>query len=156
MTAGGTTANWPISGTNTLSATLAVQVVPNHVCIGQIHAGTGTPSTTKPLIELFYASSGLLEYGLESGPNGSEGSPKSLGITVPLGTKFTYVISLIGSGAAAQLSVTINGQVTQLSLPSSWASENMYFKAGDYDQTAGSSSTIGSQVEFYALSIVHQ
>jgi hypothetical protein len=31
----------------------------------------------------------------------------------------------------------------------------MYFKAGDYDQSAGSSSTVGATVHFYALSVVH-
>jgi hypothetical protein len=32
----------------------------------------------------------------------------------------------------------------------------MYFKAGDYDQSAGSSSTVGAKVQFYALSVVHK
>jgi hypothetical protein len=31
----------------------------------------------------------------------------------------------------------------------------MYFKAGDYDQTSGSSSSVGAKVEFYALNIAH-
>jgi hypothetical protein len=31
----------------------------------------------------------------------------------------------------------------------------MYFKAGDYDQTSGSDSSVGAQVAFYALSIHH-
>jgi len=31
----------------------------------------------------------------------------------------------------------------------------MYFKAGDYDQSAGSSSTVGARVHFYGLTIQH-
>ena len=31
----------------------------------------------------------------------------------------------------------------------------MYFKAGDYDQSTGSSSSVGAEVGFYALSIHH-
>jgi hypothetical protein len=31
----------------------------------------------------------------------------------------------------------------------------MYFKAGDYDQSSGSSSTVGAKVQFYALTIHH-
>jgi hypothetical protein len=159
VTPAGVNANWSVSGTNTLSATLAVLAVPDHVCIGQIHAGTvfpaGLATTSLPLIELFYTNAGLLEYGLESGPNGSEGSPKSLGVTVPLGTKFSYVLSLVGSGASAKLSVSINGKASQLSFPSSWGPYPMYFKAGDYDQTAGSSTTLGARVEFYGVNIFH-
>jgi hypothetical protein len=32
----------------------------------------------------------------------------------------------------------------------------MYFKAGDYDQSVGTSSTVGAKVQFYALSVVHK
>ena len=31
----------------------------------------------------------------------------------------------------------------------------MYFKAGDYDQTSGSSSSVGARVAFYAVNISH-
>ena len=32
----------------------------------------------------------------------------------------------------------------------------MYFKAGDYDQSAGSSSSVGATVEFYSLTVPHR
>jgi hypothetical protein len=38
----GTAANWPVTGTSVLSATVAVVTVPDHVCIGQIHVPRGT------------------------------------------------------------------------------------------------------------------
>jgi hypothetical protein len=31
----------------------------------------------------------------------------------------------------------------------------MYFKAGDYDQSTGSSATVGAKVRFFALTIFH-
>jgi hypothetical protein len=40
-------------------------------------------------------------------------------------------------------------------MPSSLDGETMFFKAGDYDQSVGTSSTIGALVHFYELSIVH-
>ena len=40
-------------------------------------------------------------------------------------------------------------------MSSSFDDEGMYFKAGDYDQSNGSSSTVGAKVQFYALSVAH-
>jgi hypothetical protein len=55
MNGDGSPANWPVTGTSTLSATVAVTEVPDHVCIGQIHIGTaiqsGLAASTKPLLE---------------------------------------------------------------------------------------------------------
>jgi hypothetical protein len=156
MTAAGLDANWPVSGTNTLTAAVAVLKVPAKVVIGQIHAGTtGTPATTLPLLELYYESSGAIYAGVEQSPSVSGESDTQLG-TVTLGKAFTYVISLTGSGASAKLAVSINGKATSIAFPASWATETMYFKAGDYDQTpVGTSSTVGAQVEFFGLAISH-
>jgi len=156
MTAGGLDANWPVSGTNTLTATVSVLEVPTKVVIGQIHAGTtGTPATTLPLLELYYESSGAMYAGVEQSPTASGEDDTQLG-TVALGKAFTYVISLTGTGASAVLSVSINGTVTKIPFPASFANETMYFKAGDYDQTpVGTSSTIGAKVEFFGLAISH-
>jgi hypothetical protein len=155
MTTGTTPANWPIAGTNTLSATVAVVQVPDHVCIGQIHIGSaiqaGLAASTKPLLELFYYANGNVALGLESGPAGTEGTPTPL-TTVPLGTKFSYAITLTGSGA---ITITINGTAYPFTMPASFNGYGMYFKAGDYDQTAGSSATVGATVKLYALAVQH-
>lgn len=175
MTASGDDANWPVSGTNTLSATLAVTQVPDHVCVGQIHVGTGTPVTTKPLLELFYFGSaddapggvggttpvpGEIVIGIEGSTNGGFSVEKPVA-AVPLGTKWSYVIGLTGTGANAVISLSINGG-TPLTWPipggsaaDGFSQEGMYFKAGDYDQTEVGTASAGAKVSFYSLSIYH-
>jgi hypothetical protein len=156
MNADGTEANWPIAGTNTLSATLEVPQVPDHVCIGQIHIGsaisTGLAASTKPLLELYYYASGEIDLGIEDSPAGSQ-TVHSIA-TVPLGTKLTYVIELTGAGA---ITLTLNGTPAMFTMPSSFVGYGMYFKAGDYDQTADADAgaTVGATVKFYALQVSH-
>jgi hypothetical protein len=153
MTASGAAANWLPPGTHTLSATVKASVIPDHVAVGQIHLGTGTPASTKPLLELFYYSSGEIEIGIEQTPAGGNEQLTKVG-SVPLGTKWSYVIGLSGN----TISLTINGGTVQtFPMSSTFDQEGMYFKAGDYDQTADSSAapTVGAKVQFYALTIFH-
>lgn len=168
MTAAGATANWPVSGTNTLSATLAVTQVPDHACVGQIHIGVGTPVSTKPLVELYYFATGgpggrlfpstldgKIVMTIESSPNGGDEVYETVA-AAPLGTKWSYVISLIGTGAKAVIGLSINGGTTMTwPMPASFADEGMYFKAGDYDQTQVGKASAGASVSFYALQISH-
>jgi len=151
MTAGGAPADWPVTGTNTLGATLSVTKVPDHVAVGQIHLGTGTPASTKPLLELFYRSTGAIVLAIEQTPAGGNEVQHTVG-NAPLGTKWSYVIGLTGN----TISLTLDGGAPQtFAMSSTFDQENMYFKAGDYDQSAGSSSTVGAEVHFYALKVVH-
>jgi hypothetical protein len=154
MNADGTTANWPVFGTNTLTATVAVTQVPDHVCIGQIHIGSaldaGVASSTKPLLELYDYADGSIEVGIENSPTG--GQTQHMLASVPLGTKLTYSIVLTGAGA---ISVTINGQTSSFTMPPAFAGYGEYFKAGDYDQTAGTDASVGATVKFYALAVSH-
>ena len=62
------------------------------------------------------------------------------------------MIGLSGS----TISLTINGGTTQtFAMSSTFDQEGMYFKAGDYDQSVGTSATVGAKVQFYALKIFH-
>ncbi len=71
---------------------------------------------------------------------------------MPLGTKWSYVIGLSGN----TISMTINGGAAQtFAMDPSFNQEGMYFKAGDYDQSVGSSAMVGAKVQFYALTIFH-
>jgi hypothetical protein len=154
MNADGSPANWPVAGKNLLSATVAVTQVPDHVCIGQIHIGTaiqaGLAASTKPLLELYYYATGAIELGLENDPTGGQ---TSHAITnVPLGTAFNYSIGLTGDGT---ITLSIDGAATTFAMPSSFDGYGQYFKAGDYDQTAGTEAAIGAQVKFYALAVSH-
>ena len=150
MTAAGATADWPTSGTNTLSATLKATEIPSHVCVGQIHVGTGTPSSVRPLLELFYYATGAIDLAIEQTPAGGNEVSHSVG-KVAVGTQWSYEIDLSGS----TITMIINGTPQMFPMPSSFAKENMYFKAGDYDQSSGSSTTVGAKVQFYSLKVVH-
>ncbi len=69
-----------------------------------------------------------------------------------LGTQWSYVIGLSGD----DITLTINGGAVQkFTMDSSFNAENMYFKAGDYDQSVGTDATVGAQVQFYALTVFH-
>jgi hypothetical protein len=136
---------------HTLSATLKSTQIPDHVAVGQIHLGTGTPASTKPLLELFYYADGSIVLAIEQTPAGGNEVKHPVG-NVPVGTKWSYVIGLSGN----TISLVINGGATQtFAMSSTFNQENMYFKAGDYDQSAGSDPTVGAKVQFYALTIFH-
>lgn len=150
MNTDGSAAAWSIPGTHTLTATVKATEIPSSVCVGQIHLSEGSGST-KPLLELFYHSNGDVYMGIEQTPAGGNEKTYKVG-NVALGTQWSYVISLTGSNT---IGLTLNGAKTTWPLPSSFNGYPMYFKAGDYDQTSGSSSTVGAKVQFYALTIHH-
>jgi len=155
LNADGTKANWPITGIHTLSATLAVTRVPDHVCVGQIHCGaplqSGLTTTTKPLLELYYYRNGDIKLGIENGPVGGQTSHYIT--NVRLGAKFSYEIQLAGNG---NIELSLDGKTHAFTMPSSLVGYGEYFKAGNYDQSAGGDSTVGAIVKFYALRVVHQ
>jgi hypothetical protein len=148
MNADGSAADWALSGTHKLSATLRIVSVTKSVCVGQVHLGTGG-SSTKPLLELYYALSGAITLGTENSPAGDQ-TRHPVG-TVALGTQWSYVIVVSGN----TINLTINNTTTSYSIPSSFDPYNMYFKAGDYNQSSSSSTTNGAKVKFYALTVVH-
>jgi hypothetical protein len=154
MNADGSAANWAIAGTNTLSASVSVTQVPDHVCIGQIHIGTaieaGLATSTKPLLELFYYADGDIQLAIENSPAGDQTAHTIT--NVPLATKFSYAIELTGDGA---ITLTINGATSTFTMPSTFNGYGEYFKAGDYDQTAGTDASVGATVKFYALHVTH-
>ncbi|SDH59555.1 polysaccharide lyase family 7 protein [Paraburkholderia phenazinium] len=142
---------WSTDGTNKLDATVAVTQVPNHTTIGQIFQGSG-PS--KPLCELQFTSSGVVQLLLESTNQGGSSTTTAIA-SVPLGTAFNYELSLTGT----TITVTVNGTVKTFTMDSSFDGESFYFKAGDYDQSAVSGTpltTPGTVVKFSALTLTHQ
>ena len=155
LNADGTKANWPVTGAHRLSATVSVTQVPDHVCVGQIHCGkalqSGLAASTKPLLELYYYSNGDLKLGIENSPSGGQTSHYITNVT--LGTKFDYVIELMGDGT---ITLDLNGKKYTFTMPSSFAGYGEYFKAGNYDQSVGNDPTIGAIVRFYALKVTHR
>ncbi|GAA1999553.1 polysaccharide lyase family 7 protein [Catenulispora subtropica] len=149
MTSSGAAANWFAPGTHTLSATLKVTKVPDHVCVGQIHLGSG--GSTKPLLELFSYANGDIKMAIEQTPAGGNEVLYTVG-NVPVGTTWSYVIGLSGS----TISLVLNGGTARTwTASSTFDGYGMYFKAGDYDQTSGSDPSVGARVGFYRLAIHH-
>lgn len=143
-------ATWTTSGTNVLTATVAVAKVPSHTTIAQIFQGTG-PS--KPLCELQVSSTGVVQLLLENTNQGGSSTVPHI-TTVSLGKKFDYLLQLEGT----TITVTVNGVTTTFPMPASFIGERFYFKAGDYDRSAVEGtplSTVGTIVQFYALAIKH-
>jgi hypothetical protein len=148
MNAGGSAADWSLSGTHKLSATLRIVSVTKNVCVGQIHLGSGG-SSTKPLLELYYHSNGDVVLGLEKSPDGGQNTYTLT--NVPLGTQWSYVIAIVGG----KIQVTVNGSMKSYSIASGFNAYHQYFKAGDYNQSSSSSTSNGAKVKFYALAVAH-
>jgi hypothetical protein len=149
MNRSGSAANWSLSGSHKLSATLRVVSVTKNVCVGQIHLGTGG-SSTKPLVELYYRSSGDIVLGTENSPSGGQ-TLHTVG-HVSVGKTWTYTIAVSGGDT---VDLTVNGSTTHYSIPSSFFSYKQYFKAGSYNQSSSDSTTNGARVAFYGLNVSH-
>ena len=149
MNPNGSAANWSLSGTHKLNATLRVVSVTSNVCVGQIHLGTGG-SSTKPLIELYVHSSGDIVAGVENSPSGGQ-TTHTVG-HVSVGKTWTYSIGVSGGHT---INLTVNGSTTHYTIPSSFDPYTMYFKAGSYNQSSSDSTTKGARVAFYGLTVSH-
>lgn len=154
MNPNGSGANWDmLAGTHTLNATLRVMKVPKSVAIGQIKIGSpirnNAPSSTKPTLELYYRANGDIVVGIENSPAG--GQTAHFLTNVPLGTKFSYQIK----STPSTMTVTINGTPRSFQTASAFLNYGQYFKAGSYNQSSSDSTTVGSLVKFYSLSVTH-
>ncbi|MFF2526588.1 polysaccharide lyase family 7 protein [Streptomyces liangshanensis] len=149
MNSNGSAADWSLSGSHKLSATLRVVSVTSNVCVGQIHLGSGGTST-KPLVELYYRSSGDIVAGIENSPDGGQ-TPHTVG-HVSVGKTWTYTIAVSGGN---QIDLTVNGSTTHYPIPSSFKPYKQYFKAGSYNQSSSDSTTKGARVGFYGLTVSH-
>ena len=149
MNPDGSAADWALPGTHTLTARLRIVSVTKSVCVGQVHLGSGG-SSTKPLLELYYAPSGDITLGTENSPDGGQ-TRHPVG-NVPLGTQWDYTIQITGGNT---IRLTVNGTTTTYPIASSFDSYHQYFKAGDYNQSASSSTSNGAKVKFYKLTVSH-
>ncbi|RLP77342.1 polysaccharide lyase family 7 protein [Mycetocola tolaasinivorans] len=146
MNPDGSLAEWRITENHTLSATVAIPNVTKRVCVGQVHLGTGGPST-KVLTELYYGADGQIMLGVAKSPDGGQ-VEHPLG-RVPLGQRWTYSITVDDQ----VLRVSINGQTSTYPIPHSFDPYSVYFKAGSYNQSSSENSTRGARVEFFALGL---
>jgi hypothetical protein len=148
MNPNGSAADWALTGTHTLSATLRIVSVTKSVCVGQIHVGSGG-SSTKPLLELYYAPNGDITLGTEKSTAGGQ-TRHPVG-NVALGRPWSYVIAVVGG----KMQLTVDGATTTYPIPPSFNAYRQYFKAGDYNQSSSTSTSKGAKVKFYALKVSH-
>lgn len=149
MNRDGSAADWALSGSHRMSATLRVVSVTKNVCVGQIHLGSGG-SSTKPLLELYYRANGDIVLGTENSPSGGQ---TSHGVGhVPVGRTWSYTIAVSGGDT---IDLTVNGTTTHYGIPSSFQPYKQYFKAGSYNQSSSDSTTNGARVAFYGLTVTH-
>ncbi|GAA0805029.1 polysaccharide lyase family 7 protein [Spirilliplanes yamanashiensis] len=148
MNRNGGGADWSLKGTHRMSATLRVVSVTRNVAIGQIKLGSGGPST-KPLAELYYRANGDVIIGIEKTAAGGQ-TLYTLG-RVPVGTKFSYAIAVVGG----RIQITLNGATSSYAIHSSFLPYRQYFKAGSYNQSSSDSTTNGARVAFYSLTVSH-
>jgi hypothetical protein len=143
----GTSGGFSPAGTNTLTATVAVNT-DGWPVIGQIHADPKV--SVKPVIELYYdhSGSGNVVAGVQTNCTTSGQATTTLAHDPPLGQKMTYEISYSNN----QLIVTFNGKTFNLSSQSGCLSSRVggYFKAGDYGQK-----DTHSVVTFYSVVVKH-
>ena len=98
MNRSGSAADWSLSGTHTMKATLRVVSVTSNVCVGQIHLGTGGTST-KPLLELYYRSSGDIVLGTGQG-DGRVGQRADIGSLHIVGAAFEFARPVVKAWSA--------------------------------------------------------
>ncbi|EST36052.1 polysaccharide lyase family 7 protein [Streptomyces roseochromogenus] len=149
MNRDGSPADWTLSGSHKMTATLRVVSVTKNVCVGQIHLGSGG-SSTKPLLELYYHSNGDIVLGTENSPSGGQ-TPHPVG-HVPIGKTWNYAIAVSGGNT---IDLTVDGTTTHYAIPSSFNQYKQYFKAGSYNQSSSDSTTNGARVAFYGLTVTH-
>lgn len=149
MNRDGSAADWSLSGSHRMTATLRVVSVTKNVCVGQIHLGSGG-SSTKPLLELYYRANGDIVLGTENAPSGGQ-TPHPVG-HVAIGKTWSYTIAVSGGDT---VDLTVNGTTTHYAIASSFQQYKQYFKAGSYNQSSSDSSTDGARVAFYGLTVKH-
>ncbi|WP_406439585.1 polysaccharide lyase family 7 protein [Streptomyces sp. NBC_01613] len=149
MNRNGSAADWSLSGSHRLDATLRVVSVTSNVCVGQIHLGSGG-SSTKPLVELYYRAGGDIVLGTEDSPAGGQ-TLHPVG-HVSVGKTWSYTIAVSGGRT---IDLTVNGSTTHYAIPSSFFPYKQYFKAGSYNQSSSDSTTKGARVAFYGLTVSH-
>lgn len=143
------------SGTHVLNATVTVTQLPpgsKSITIGQLHAD-GLSGSCSIIVELEYTDGDVVSH-LRGAPSGStcKGSSVTVGKAVPLGSPIHYSITLSGDTVYV---ATQSGAAPAYSYSWGKKSTSMYFKAGDYVQQSGSSSTEGGRVILTALSTTH-
>lgn len=153
--ADGSLNNWKYTAAdNMLRAAVAVNQVPStgKIVIGQIHCN----GSTEPMLKLEYQWKDASRLGnvvakFRATPD-SEPAVITVAEKVPMNQRFTYTIHLTPTGS---LTVNAAGFQWGTKVATSWASQDLYFKAGVYTQDNTGYATEGGAATFYKLAIEH-
>jgi Alginate lyase len=141
------------TGVHTMRAVLSVTQVPNtdqDIDVGQIHGGGSMSSI--PFVMLHWRD-GSIVVVVKTELSGSASQTITLLTGVPLGGRFSYVMTDDGNGNLT-LTAAYNGQAQQAVVPVAAAliGTDERFQVGDYEQAvSGTSPTDGGRVTFYAI-----
>lgn len=134
-----------------LNATLAVTATAGGtaITIGQAHVD-GLSGSCSIFVELEWTAAGDVVAHLRD--KACDNVSKTVGSGYKLGDKITYSIVVEGDTAVV---TTDSGSMAPYAYAWLKTSTPVYFKAGDYFQGTGSSSTLGGTVKVYSLSTSH-
>jgi PKD repeat protein len=147
-----TDTNWVGYGTHILDGQCKVLQLPStkKVIIGQIHGYTGA---ALPLVKVEYAN-GTLEGIIKTNAN-DDGSDFTYTFgSTGLSNSITYEIKVVNG----LVTIAMNGITNSLNVFHSdpaWATNTLYFKAGDYCQDNSGPTNEGARIAFYALTVSH-
>jgi len=156
--------DWTFIGFHSLNVTLKVVQEPDTktITIGQAHGasiGSTSVSGSCSIISEFEWNAGKLVNHIRGAQSG--GTCSSLSQTLPgtyaVGESFSYSIVVSGKDVSVW---TTKGGWSDVHTYSWWETSGantywLYFKAGDYVQDSGSSSTVGGKIAISALETFH-
>jgi hypothetical protein len=143
------------TGVHSLAATLSVTQVPSSdpdIDVGQMHGGGSLKSI--PFVMLHWRNGNIVVI-VKQVMHGSTSQSVTLLTEVPLGARFSYVMTDQGNGTLT-LTAAYNGQANQatVQVATPFMGTDERFQIGDYQQaTASSSASDGGRVTFYAIHV---
>jgi Alginate lyase/Immunoglobulin domain len=144
--------NWIGYGTHILDVQCKVLQVPSSgkVIIGQVKGYSGA---ALPLVKIQYESGTVYGY-IKTNANNDASDKKYTYANAGLSNSITYQIKVVNG----LVSVTVNGATNSLNVfttDPNWATNTVYFKAGDYCQDNVGTTNEGARASFYSLTLSH-
>jgi hypothetical protein len=168
----GNSVGWyPTYAVSTLSATVAINVVPTvnaavnkipFINIGQIKGSGSSGGSSSPLATVQYrynprAATGEVLVQVQADPTLNTAADYVLAHNVSLNQTFTYLVSITQDPLTElpSLTVSVDGDTAYPPLSATWATNTVYFKAGVVLGDIGTSATGSGQATFYSLTVTH-
>jgi hypothetical protein len=151
-----TSVNWKGYGAHALNVQCKVLQVPSSgkVIIGQIKGFTGN---AYPLVKILYYN-GTVQGIVKTNSSNDASDYKFPTVNVGLGNSINYQVQMVNGLITIAVSGSSGGVTNALNVfqtDPDWATNTLYFKAGDYCQDNGGTDTEGSRVAIYALAASH-